>query len=407
MQKKIEPGNLIQHTVIDHSDKYAKEKVENILNAKNDTPEHQRILILSQESKHARSYTRSEYENMIYWSNAEVKPMYTDKYFVRYQTKEGIAYNKKTKTFRVWFGKSFKEITPSLRDDIFKFLGPKAEFLSAVPRFFRDRISVSLLNKIAKGKVTNPKDYIKYYLKEKFPKMQLSTELVWRISKNENAKTYTFVLELFESFNYTFKTCSNPDALLNHILANPNIYTVNHLDSLRDTSEQVFIMGRKVSYCWSTKRLEEEHSKLSREVAMLKFSKEPLVEYGYSNPVPHPFIKLLTNSKELFIEGNGMNHCVYSNYSSRVASKTYFVFHYDDGETYATIGVSKSSNRLLEYGRYVSEWTLSQMKTRKNGLVSKEIQNQVKEYLKTTEMQEFFKTNSKVNKNVEESVSFI
>jgi hypothetical protein len=365
------------------------------------------MFILSQESKHAMTYTRGEYKNMIYWSLAEVRPMYTDKYFVRYKTEEGIAYNKKTKTFNVWFGKSFKDSSNHLKNDIFEFLGPKAEFLSAVPKFFRDRISVTILNKIAKEKITNPKDYIKTYLKEKFPKIQLSTELVWKISKDQDEKTYDSVLCLFETFNYIFKTCSNPDALLNHILANRKMYTEKYLNSLKDLSEQVFIMGRKVSYCWSSTRLEEEHSKFSREVAMLKFSKEPLIDYNYSQPVPHPFITLLTNSKELFIEGNGMNHCVYANYSSQVANKTYFVFHYNDGEIYATIGVSKKDGSLFEDNRYGSQWILNQMKTRRNGAVSEQIEQQVREYLSTKEMQEFFKANSKVKTNVQKSVNFI
>jgi hypothetical protein len=396
MKKKLEPGNLLRHVEINLESEYQAKNLAQIMDAKNESPEHQRLVILDKEIKHVRNYTRSEYENVVYWSGSAVIPMYTDKYFVRYKTKEGVTYNRKTKTFKIWYGKSFQDLSYHIRKDIIKFMGKDAEFLGAVPRFFLNMQNVSMVNKIAKGKITNPKDYIKYYLKEKFPKMKISTELVWKMAKL-NAVTGDIMTVLLSTYNYVFKTCTNPDALINHVIANPEIYIYKHVDSLRDTAEQAFVMGKKFSYCWSQKRLEEEHSKLSREVAMLKFSKEPLIDYGYPKPVPHPFLTLLTNNKELFIEGSGMSHCVYSNYSSRVAAKEYFVFHYDDGEVFATVGVTKINEK----------WFLDQMRTRKNGLVSDEIQTQVREYLLTEEMQDFFNANSKVKGYVTEDISII
>ena len=396
MKKKLEPGNLLQHVDITVDTDYHNDNFKKIMDAKDESPEYQRLVLLDRDCKNIHKYGRSEYENAVYWSSSQIKPMYTNKYFVRYKTKDGATYNRKTKTFSIWYGKSYKELSYYLKKDIIAFIGPDAEFLQAVPRFFLDRMTVPLLNKIVKGKITNPKDYIKHYLKSKFPKMELSTELVWKLSKHGDDKVELITL-LFEAHNFVLRTCSNPDALMSFMLANSSLYSYMYVSSIKDTAEQAFVMGRKFSYCWSQKRLEEEHSKLSREVAMLKFSKEPIVDYGYSKPVPHPFLTLITNSRELFIEGTGMSHCVYSNYSTRVSAKEYFVFHYDDGEVFATVGVWKIN----------SKWQLNQMKTRRNGIVSDEVQAQVEQYIATQEMQDFFNSNSKVKEYVQEDISFI
>jgi hypothetical protein len=116
----------------------------------------------------------------------------------------------------------------------------------------------------------------------------------------------------------------------------------------------------------------------------------PQKEYNYNNELPHNgCLELITNSKDLYIEGRAMSHCVYTNYASSVENKTYFVFKFTDRVIRATVGITKHWER--------NEFTLNQMYGKFNGAIDPCHKDYVEEWLARPEVQQWFKDNYKSN----------
>jgi hypothetical protein len=93
---------------------------------------------------------------------------------------------------------------------------------------------------------------------------------------------------------------------LNKLRSEPN-------DILRETMAQAKILQKKINFSWSYKRLIQEHSKWSKEIAEIKAKYIKKEEIIYSQNYILPYGKLITSNVETYLEGNEMDHCLFSN----------------------------------------------------------------------------------------------
>lgn len=190
-----------------------------------------------------------------------------------------------------------------------------------------------LLERILKRKVTNPTDACKYIISSlRLPKTT-SPEQLRTYIKNNGAKP-----EMLR-FSMVAKD-------VNSVL-DPTILLGGGL--LHDLIRQANILGRKIDFKWSGRRLNEVHDEWTKEIMALELEtlEEQVLPYG-DVTLPDN-VKLLRTRKEVFQEGTLMKHCIYTNYWYKVEIGEYLVLHVTDPEGDYTVG--------LVYGS-VDDWGL-------------------------------------------------
>lgn len=94
----------------------------------------------------------------------------------------------------------------------------------------------------------------------------------------------------------------------------------------RDLITYAIKLNEKVDFCWSEKRMHEEHIRQIRQVQLAEI--EDKVETPvFSEEINGPSIKMLNSEKEVFLEGLVMHHCLYACYWHKINAKKYIAFH--------------------------------------------------------------------------------
>jgi hypothetical protein len=331
--------------------------------------------------------TLAEFEDKICIGSYTMIPRFVKKYWVQYKVDEGFTYNKKTKTVKIWYGKKLPQARGTLYARLYEFVNKTINmgFISERLFYFMNP-SIKTINRLLKGKITNPRDFIHSVIKDKHPGIKVSKELLWQMhTKNEH-----FFTLLFYQCPMLVSTCENLDKLLMYYLS-PDVNTTRYsFNTFIDLSVQAAVLNMKLSYCWSPKRMEDVHSELSREIAKEGFKSVKFVDYGYQGKFPEaPFIQLLTNNKDIFEEGNVMSHCIYSNYERRISNKDYFVLRYlDNNGVRGTVGIR------LNYHGNDKKFSIDQFYGKRNSPVPDEARAYVEAFIKASDVQNFFKGNS-------------
>jgi hypothetical protein len=228
-----------------------------------------------------------------------------------------------------------------------------------------------MLKNMVKGKITNPRDYVRAYLKTSpYKKMDVSVELFYKVFNNGNInspKAFRKILEYSTNVNHAMEFLTE------------NSYLPHGINDLYD---QAAILNRKVNPKWSKARIKEVHSQWTREIMEMEVKSIKPHDYQYS-PIDLPEgFELILNNYELFEEGTTMKHCVYTNYEHRIRNKQYFAFRYNKDGVRATLGVDKS---------YSEEATFSQMYGIGNSTIPDEHINRAKRFINSESFQDWVK----------------
>jgi len=281
--------------------------------------------------------------------------MFNNKLFRLFNQRSGFTYRKDTKKLYGW--------TP-----------PKVDYTKRLKEVFTDVgkewvvnenlvpwLTKELARRIFAGKITNPHDACKYIISSlKFPKTT-SPELLRRaIAKGRYPKKEVYL------YSKVLKD-------LNPYLANDTMVRPHWGDCV----QQANTLGRKLDWNWSDKRFEEEHNKMTREIMALELSfvDDVKIEYEHLPTLPDSF-ELILSKRRCFEEGTLMKHCVYTNYWSNIAAKTYMAYHYDHNGEPITIGIRlRRTAKPCKPGdqfEYINSADIDQMYSRGNKLISKE-----------------------------------
>lgn len=342
----------------------------------------------------------------------------------------GLTYDKKTKKIKFWFGGNIQNNIYIIREYLREI---KCDWFFDMDEYLQKHLTKTLLEGIIKGTITNPEDYTKKYMRQSlkysfhyklFIKFLVTENFYFReeeytiipdglqpregenVSDNyiycltsEEKKTYFSSIQgrsmnksllILQIRDYTLE----PNFALQKIMDGSLSY--DYMKTLQDMFKQCVITGDKINLHWSYKRLQEEHLKLTRKITAIK--------YSYIDNTPLPFFgsftfpetikgKLLTSEPDVYIEGDVMHHCVYSNYWNRIKGKSYFVFSITYPER-CTLGVCQQWRQKDDQ---VPVFKLDQVYRKMNSPVNQNTKTLLSNWIETKEMQNFFFMNNNIH----------
>lgn len=345
-------------------------------------------------------------------------PMFNKVIFFKSKWEEGLTYDKKTKKVKLWGASTLDKCSYLIKNMLIEL---KHEWFLSLPDFFKENLTKTLLENILNGKITNPEDYIKKYMKTSL-KYSFHYKLIKKwfevdgfyfkkdenfvIPKGKSVYDKTFLSEnkknfVFLSQHYGFNRGLNmkyikdytvePNFSMQKILSGE--LSQSYLETLNDMFNQCKLLGEKVNLHWSYNRLQEEHLKFTRKIASIRFINADLENVKYFGTTTNPELikyEIVNNEKMAFEEGNEMHNCVYTNYWSRVKDKEYFIFKVTYPER-CTVGVSKTYWANDNKDRFFIE----QAYIRRNRPVKPETKLLLIGWISSKEMQNFFVMNYK------------
>lgn len=258
-----------------------------------------------------------EEEGNIFFSYTEFVICKNKTYYKRIVKKQGLSF--KDGKLNIWFGANLYNI-PNI-DLFLKHI--KAEWVTSG---LIEYLTKGSLCNILKGKITNPTDLLKHYIK--YVRLNASPALLYKaIVKGLNRMNFLM-------FAYNAK---NVDHMVQAYMKEYSwMGSVLH----RDVIEQCQVLETKINYNWSLKRLNEEHIQwtkliMQEELRSVEDEEVPNLE---AIDVPKEF-EVLNTKKRIFEEGMMMQHCIYTNYYPTILRNEYLAFHIKQKEEEATLGV--------------------------------------------------------------------
>lgn len=265
-------------------------------------------------------------DGKIYWSET----MFVMKpgkgcYYKKASQKRGFTFD--GKKLNIWFGRNVAELS---HKDIFTTLN-----IDWMESSLYNYITKPGLERILKGKITNPIDFLKHFLK--LQRMEASPTFMYKWIKNGSSSTRNYFL----SIAYCVKN-------IDHFLQNPDLHLKHQV---HDIVEQCKILDKKIDWNWSEKRLMQEHSNMTSEIMLAEIehiedSVAPEIDIEY----PEEFI-LLNTTRKVFYEGNTMKHCLYTNYLPEILRGRYVAFHIDREGEQATLGLNRDREGKITFSQ--------------------------------------------------------
>jgi hypothetical protein len=289
----------------------------------------QRYLFYKGEIYGFSTTNRKETDTHVYWCNSNRVPRFeNNRLFYLNSNKAGVSFDKEKKTIKIWFGNSIQILEGTILPDIIQFF--KLDWFNALSHALKTLLNKTMLQNMIKGKITNPRDYVKAYLKTSpYKNLDISPELFYK----------TFTVDEFNSPKGLRKYilyATNPNEGLEHVAKQR---TTRYNGELEDLFTQAEMLDRKVNLKWSETRMKEVHAEWTRELMGMAIKSIQPVDYNYPEIETPEGISLIKSNIELFEEGTTMKHCVYTNYERSVRNKNYYVFRYDREGVRATAGV--------------------------------------------------------------------
>lgn len=324
--------------------------------------------------------TRAESDTHIYWAVNGCTPKWnkTSGLYLKRDSAAGCSYDRTTKKFKWWYGKHAVINMPNIVTDMCAYF--KSEWFDNVPQGLKISTTNSTLSKVLLGKITNPRDLIKGIINVNptMRGMNISTELMWKYC---NARAGMRLQSLSDMLG----VAKDPNHAIEYIIDK------DYLDHyLSDLIKQGQMLNRKIDFKWSKSRIAEVHTEWTKEIMDMEQEFVEKKDYNYIGELPSSgSLELITDSKELYIEGRTMSHCVFTNYADAVSNKTYFVFKFADRDTRATLSIQKHFDK--------NEFVVNQLYGKFNKTIDRCHHDYVEEWLARPDVQQWFKDNYKIN----------
>jgi len=324
--------------------------------------------------------TRAESDTHIYWAVNNCSPKWnkTGGLYLKRDSVAGCTYDKATKKFKWWFGKQAIIQMPNIVTDMCNYF--KTEWFDSVPQGLKISTTNSTLSKVLLGKITNPRDLIRGIIKANptMRGMNISIETMWKYCNARpgmRLQSLSDILSAAKDPNHAIEYMSDKDYMSHDML---------------DLIKQAQMLDRKIDFKWSKSRIAEVHTDWTKEIMDIEQEFVEKKDYDYTGELPSSgSLELITDSKELYIEGRTMSHCVFTNYADAVSNKTYFVFKFTDRDTRATLGIQKHWDK--------NEFVVNQLYGKFNKNIDRCHHDYVEEWLARPDVQQWFKDNYKVN----------
>lgn len=265
-------------------------------------------------------------------------------YFLKAATKDGFTLDPKGK-LQIWYGKNPKRL--SRVDEIITALGN--DWYKTDYNIF---LTKGILEKLLNRKVTNPLGFFEAWLKAQ--RIKASPRLVFKAVNAASVFTaYSMLLKYQSIFEHIDQFL---ERIIDHYSNNQGLMDGNFID----LCDQAVIMETTVDPYWSAKRVEIEHHRMTQEIMELQLSdieNTPIegLDKIKAFLADNQYVKLLDNERAVFMEGKMMSHCIYTNYWSKIKSRSILCFHvnYEGQKGTLTVQLGKDQHsKALEYQIY-------------------------------------------------------
>ncbi len=356
----------------------------------------QQLLKLPEEVKRFKFYqktifqerfgTKKETDTHIYWSVCSYVPRFENNtLFYTMKDKEGFTYDKQKKTLKAWWNRPLARTDMVMVRDILVHF--ESEWFFGMHEGLRTMLTIPLLKRIIKKKITNPNDFVKSYLKSSpYRKLDISPNLLinhfkkgltgWNSNFYTNIKAIRLFLEYSTNANHAFE-------MINRITKDNDFYVL-----MTDMYNQAAMLNLRINPMWSDSRMKEEHTEMTRKIMELELKSLDKIDYNYPDTfdsIKLDSLYLVKDNYELFEEGTKMKHCVYTNYKNDVQNKRYFVLQYKQDNVRATVGLS-----VIDLGIDKREIRLQQMYGIGNTSIDYTHKEKVENWLTKPEIQDYF-----------------
>ena len=378
--------------------------------------EGQRYLWFSDKCKHAHRIEESVYEDddKLCWTYTTWGLKWgSNGIYQKQKGKIGLTYDKTKKTVLIWFRKNIRDLDLKR---FFKYLN--LDWVSDMNTDLKSIVTKTLLAKIISGKITNPRDLVKAYLKLSHRKLDVSPGIFFkyfhgrfetvpkgtlnadgRVSQWEAQKRmYAFCdmpMQYVLSILYVSKNPTETLKLFIKATAEDHHNVLfSHIEDMVREAQQ---LGKTIDFKWSAKRMKEEHTLMTQELMLkeIDFVGNKTIEYEQTDTLEVPNTwELISNQRRLYEEGYVQKHCVYNSYWNQIERGQYFVFH--DSKNRITIGLHRITlDRAGTYADTAStrtnKWVIQQAYGYKNEIkYSDEDLEEVNKILSLPSNQKFF-----------------
>jgi hypothetical protein len=259
---------------------------------------------------------------------------------------------------------------------------------------FKSLFTKTLLARVLKKRITNGEDFMRAYLK---------TSNVWKSMKiSHRAPSMLKLMKMADcavpsgngimDYHDLLSHVNNVEATIDMLVGNKSLYDFSwyqtpHTEGIR---RELNILGRKINSTWSVNRLNDEHTRMSRDLRALELDTLESIDYTYSEPAPLlPGMELISDNKRLFEEGSIMNHCVYS-YLSNAVDRSVFHFHCIFGNEPFTLAVQRTYSS--------DKFVVQQMFGNRNKACTEAQKLIIKTWLDDASVQQWFTSEVKIAK---------
>ncbi len=210
-------------------------------------------------------------------------------------------------------------------------------------------LTKGVLERIISGKITNNFNVAKFYLRS-IKMSKVSPKLFLRcLKKSQKQHLYKLMvvsknpIHALEFIDKYEKTNSR---------GNANAF----YGTLADLMHQAEILERKIDFRWSQKRIENEHTKWTKEIMKAKLKLLSNIKIKHPKEVsklviPKQF-KLLKTTMDIFKEGEEMDHCLYTNYKNKIEEGKFIIFHVEYNKNHATLSFEYRPPNLGNLGQF-------------------------------------------------------
>ena len=263
-----------------------------------------------------------------------------NKYFLKVHVKHGFTYEKGK--LKAWFGSNIKKMN---------FVPFIEEYLKLnwIDKHDYGIITATLLGKIIAGKITNKRDLYEAWFKANRIKctvgeyMNARRKIMDEYDLNNN-RYYPFLfMRGGGQFTYMMYRLNQTMTSLDHFFKNiSNI--IKYYSIFFDCIDQAILLEQKINPLWSEKRIDEEHTRMTRELMehQLNTVENKPVMYKPAvdkilNLMNAKGVEFLDNQRRVFLEGKVMDHCIYTNYWNRIENGNMYAFNFRYGDESGTL----------------------------------------------------------------------
>jgi hypothetical protein len=250
-------------------------------------------------------------------------------YYVRQGKKEGFTFD--GKKVKVWYAGNLNNL-PQMGGML------KALKVEWITHKIYSILTPGLFAKVLRGKITNPIDYCREYLKSVRFKT-VSPTLFYKALCTERMDKRM----MFKYFSHT----KDPNHYLEYVLGLDHESMYGEATSKRrllldDLIAQAVILERSFDINWSDKRLKQLHDDWTKELMEIEANNMDDIPVKWLaerfSDIPESW-ELLDSQKKVYLEAKSMAHCLYTNYWNSIKNGSYAAFKVTMDDNIYTLGV--------------------------------------------------------------------